>query len=231
MKLRAVLRAVTPAAMQVQPAPVGAALAKGTREGISLDDSQLLTAMRQGDAAAANAVCLRLAPRVRGTVRRLLGPADQDGDDVVQKSLFDIVQHVDGFRGDSSLETWAAAVTARVVYKHIRRRRLERRVFDSTSAGESDLETAPHVGPVDLRDRLDARSDLAQVFALLSTLDEEKVFPYLLHDVCGFDLREIAEITQTSVAAAQSRLVRGRRIVHETMRQNPHLEPGGTSHE
>lgn len=201
----------------LRPAPA-AARAEATRnEAPSLDDSQLRKALREGDVAAANAACVRLAPRVRGTVRRLLGPADSDCDDVVQKSLFDIVLHIDSFRGESSFEAWAAAVTARVVYKHIRRRRLERRFFDAEGAGGLEAEVASNVVPVDFARGLEARDELSKVFALLRTLDQEKIFPYLLHDVCGFDLREIAEIVGASVAAAQSRLVRGRRLVHETL--------------
>lgn len=182
----------------------------------TLDDSQLRNALRDGDSAAANAACTRLAPRVRGTVRRLLGPGDVDCDDVVQKSLFDIVLNIESYRGESSLESWAAAVTARVVYKHIRRRRLERRVF-SPPADDPGHAHMDNVVVVDFARHMAARHELATVFALLSQLDEEKIFPFLLHDVCGFDLREIAEIVGTSVAAAQSRLVRGRRLVHETL--------------
>lgn len=181
----------------------------------TLDDSQLRRAMREGDAGAANAVCIRLAPRVRGTVRRLVGPADSDGDDLVQKSLFEIVQHIDSFRGESSLETWAAAVTAKVVYKHVRRRRLERRVF------ADDASTFEPAQAIDFARRFEAQNELARVFALLRSLDQEKVFTYLLHDVCGFDLREIADIVGASVAAAQSRLVRGRRLVHEALANQP----------
>lgn len=181
----------------------------------TLDDTQLLQALRRGDASAANAACLRLAPRVRGTVRRLLGPADVDCDDVVQKSLFDIVLHIESYRGESSLEAWAAGVTARVVYKHIRRRRLERRVFQDQ--GEDGESRPDNVVVLDFSRSLDARHELTRTFAVLARLDEEKVFPFLLHDVCGFDLREIAEIIGTSVAAAQSRLVRGRRLCHEAL--------------
>jgi RNA polymerase sigma-70 factor (ECF subfamily) len=190
----------------------------------TLDDSQLRKALREGDPAAANAMVLRLAPRVRGTVRRLLGPADSEGDDVVQKSLFEIVQCIESFRGESSLEAWAAAVTAKVVYKHIRRRRLERRVFPKT-ADDRGVESPSLAVAIDFARHFEARSELARVFVLLRTLDDEKVFPYLLHDVCGFDLREIADIVGTSIAAAQSRLVRGRRLVHDTLAQHVAAPP------
>ena len=207
VKLRSLLRpAAGPADSPVQRAPARP----------SLDDSQLRNALRDGDVAAANAACRRLAPRVRGTVRRLLGPADPDGDDVVQKSLFEIVSTIESYRGESSFETWASAIAARVVYKHIRRRRLERRVF-SPATDDSEPLQANNVVVVHFARQLEARHELSTVFALLASLDEEKIFPFLLHDVCGFDLREIAEIVGVTVAAAQSRLVRGRLLVHETL--------------
>ena len=207
MKLRSLLRSV-PGPTET---PASRAPARPT-----LDDSQLRNALRDGDVAAANAACVRLAPRVRGTVRRLLGPADPDGDDVVQKSLFAIVSTIESYRGESSFETWASAITARIVYKHIRRRRLERRVF-SPATDEPEPLQADNVVVVHFARQLEARHELSTVFELLASLDEEKIFPFLLHDVCGFDLREIAEIVGVSVAAAQSRLVRGRHLVHETL--------------
>ena len=207
MKLRSLLRSV-PGPTET---PASRAPARPT-----LDDSQLRNALRDGDVAAANAACRRLTPRVRGTVRRLLGPADPDGDDVVQKSLFEIVSTIESYRGESSFETWASAIAARVVYKHIRRRRLERRVF-SPATDDAEPPQANNVVVVHFARQLEARHELSTVFELLASLDEEKIFPFLLHDVCGFDLREIAEIVGVTVAAAQSRLVRGRLLVHETL--------------
>jgi RNA polymerase sigma-70 factor (ECF subfamily) len=57
----------------------------------------------------------------------------------------------------------------------------------------------------------------------LDALDENKSWTVLLHDVCGYDLQEIAEITGATVAAAQTRLVRGRRDLHERIAADPAL--------
>ena len=44
-----------------------------------------------------------------------------------------------------------------------------------------------------------------------------------LHDVYGYDLREIAEITGASMTSTQTRLVRGRLEVHDRIAADPEL--------
>ena len=124
-------------------------------------------------------------------------------------SFMNKIRETGAVRPDSG--RWAAGVAARTAYKHVRRRRLERRVFRGEHAG--------NVVALDLSRQIAARRELERVFELLRQLDQDKVFAYLLHDVCGFDLREVAEIVGVSVAAAQSRLVRGRRLVQDALNQ------------
>ena len=185
----------------------------------ALDDSELLAALRAGDTAAATALHDRVRPQVDRTVRRLLGPGDFDGEDVAQQAMIELVGTIDRYRGDCSLDSWTSTITAHAVYKHIRRRKTERRIFGALE-GDGFAETRSHS-----RTGHDAlvRSVLSRVLGHLNAVDEGKAWAFVLHDVCGYDLREIAQITGTSVAAAQSRLVRGRREVHERIASDPEL--------
>jgi RNA polymerase sigma-70 factor (ECF subfamily) len=54
-------------------------------------------------------------------------------------------------------------------------------------------------------------------------MDENRVWTFLLHDVYGYDLKETSQITGASLSAAQSRLVRGRREIHDRIRRDPSL--------
>jgi RNA polymerase sigma-70 factor, ECF subfamily len=185
----------------------------------AFDDSELLTAVRAGDASAATAFHDRVRPQVDRTVRRLLGANDPDREDIVQNAMIDLVTTIDRFRGDCSLDSWTSTIAARRVYKHIRRRKFERRLF--AASGPEDL--AEVISP--LRAPRDAilRNLTQRVRAHLDSIDENRAWAFVLHDVCGYDLREIAEITCVGVAAAQSRLVRGRREIHERIAADPEL--------
>lgn len=203
-----------PPAKVVRLVPKGAPVAPPARP--SFDDAALLAALRAGDASAATALHLRVRPVAAHTVARLLGRADADAEDVVQTSLIEVVRSLPRFRGDCSLDTWVARVTAHTVYKTIRRRRVDRGVFDRGAPVE-DAQGG------DLEEQAERRSTVARVRAHLDAMAPDRAFTVVLHDVCGHDLREIAEITDVSVAAAQSRLVRGRRELHERIARDPEL--------
>ena len=195
-------------------APAGSA-----RPPPALDDSELLAALRAGDSAAATALHDRVRPQVDRTIRRLLGPRDLDHEDVAQLAVIELVSTIDRYRGDCSLDSWTSTISAHVVYKHIRRRKAERRIFGALEP-EFLAETR---SPSRTGREAIIRSVMGRVRSLLDQIDENKAWAFVLHDVCGYDLREIAAITGVSVAAAQTRLVRGRREVHERIASDPEL--------
>jgi RNA polymerase sigma-70 factor (ECF subfamily) len=184
----------------------------------TLDDTELLTAVRAGDPTAATSLHDRLRPTVERSIRRLLGPGDRDHEDLVQHAMIEIVMTIDRFRGDCPLEGWASTVAAHVVYNHIRRRTTERRIFETLRIEGNDL-------PAATSEAGDAatRSTLRRIVAHLDQIDPAKAWAYILHDICGYDLQEVAQITNSTVAATQSRLVRGRRALRERIASDPEL--------
>jgi RNA polymerase sigma-70 factor, ECF subfamily len=185
----------------------------------ALDDSELLAALRGGDTSAAAALHDRIRPQVDRTIRRLLGSLDSDQEDIAQLAMIELVHTIDRYRGDCSLDSWTSTLTAHVVYKHLRRRKTERRIFGAMDANLLE-ETRSSSRPG--REAM-ARSAMRRVRAHLDAVEESKAWTFILHDVCGYDLREIAQITGVSVAAAQTRLMRGRREVHERIATDPEL--------
>lgn len=191
----------------------------GPRQSVppSLDDSVLLAALDRHDAAYAAAFYERVRPIVDRTLTRLLGASDGDYEDVAQIALYEVVSTLHRFRGECPLDAWLSIVTARVVYRHIRRRRLERRVFANTPIEE--LTNALRQAPTPFA----SRQAIARIRDHLDRTDEKRAWTLLLHDVYGYDLREIGQIMGVTLAAAQSRLVRGRREIHDRIRKDSEL--------
>jgi RNA polymerase sigma-70 factor (ECF subfamily) len=184
--------------------------------GTSRDDA-LVAAVQRGEASAAAEFHDRLRPIVDRTLRRLIGTSDRDYDDLAQQALIDLTLSIERFRGESPLDAWASVVVARVAYRHIRRRRLERRLFAVTPA--EALELADRGASAALANR----ALLRQIQRHVAQMDVKRAWTFLLHDVYGYDLAEVAAITGVSRAAAQSRLVRGRRWLHERIAADPEL--------
>jgi RNA polymerase sigma-70 factor (ECF subfamily) len=168
-------------------------------------DDEIVDAIASGKGEAAEALYDRLSSTVDGTLLRVLGKRDVDHDDLVQTAFeqifLSIARH--RFNRACSLRSWAVSIATNIGLNTIRKRRSERRYIDH--AGESgQIEVAGPVG-----DPLRA----AQVAVLreeLARLSPETAKVILLFEVMGCPLDEIAVAMGLTVAAAQSRLVRGR---------------------
>jgi len=206
--LRLVPREPGPAPARVPPRPAQA-----------IPDDVLVAAVRAGDSRVAAALCDRLWPQVERTIRRLVGRQDVDSDDLAQLALIELCNTIGRYRADCSLDSWAQAVTAHVVFKHLRRRRVERRIFADLLVDDDTAASAS----VQVDRRSATREILERIAVHLEGINDRRAWAYVLHDLLGYDLAEVARMTDASVAAAQSRLVRGRRDLHERIARDPAL--------
>jgi RNA polymerase sigma-70 factor, ECF subfamily len=196
-------------------------LVKGEAGGAArepLDDARLVAAIRNGDASMAGPFYDRTRRVVEQTVHRLLGSSDADWEDLAQIAMIELLRSLDRFRGACSLDTWTSTISANVVYKHIRRRGLERTIFERSIPAEEVARTT--------KQRPVTRALVQRVMGHLQEIAHDRAWAFLLHDVHGYSLEEVADITGASVAASQSRLVRGRRELHERIAADPELAGG-----
>lgn len=185
--------------------------------GSTPDDDALLEAVANGDAKVAVALYDRLRPVVSRTVRRV-APRATDHEDLVQQAFVELVTALRSRPAVRSLDAWASTITARVVYQRMRRQNVEARFAEVNADALEDVATH-----VDAREQLSHRELVRAVSRHLERLNQRRVQVFVLHDVHGFELKEIAGILDISVANAQSRLVRGREDVRRALEADPEL--------
>jgi RNA polymerase sigma-70 factor, ECF subfamily len=141
---------------------------------------------------------------VRGVLRRLVGTEDPEFEDLVQSSIENVLVTFERgkFRGDCPKGGWAAVIARNVAIDAIRARRRERQLFARDAA---DLVAAESVRGAD------AKTGPEHLTGVQERLRRVK------SAMLGHELPDVAGILKITVAAAQSRLVRGRREIIEQM--------------
>jgi RNA polymerase sigma-70 factor, ECF subfamily len=174
----------------------------------ALSDEALIAAVVAGNNRVAAELYDRLASVIDRALYRVFGRREVDHDDLVQSAFEQVVLTLTrgSYAGNCSLKTWAARIASNVALNALRSRRRERRVLDRSS--DCPVEDVPGV---DTERQNHARAVLNVVMRELADMNPRRAQAVLLHDLEGYDLEEIAKMTKITAAAAQSRLVRGRR--------------------
>jgi RNA polymerase sigma-70 factor (ECF subfamily) len=171
-------------------------------------DPEIVAALTRGESWAADALYDRVQPYVERTLRRVLRYSAAEYDDLLQSSFERIIRVLSerALGGACDLPSWSSAVAAHVALDALRRRVRERKIFRSDMGLEllRGVEGSAERG-------MEARFDVERLQGIFGRMKQKHAETVLLHDVLGHDLNEIATLTGVSAAAAQSRLVRGRK--------------------
>lgn len=190
---------------------------------------------------AAEALYGRVQPVVDQCLRRILRATGPDYDDLMQAAFERIITVLSRkpLGGKCDLRAWSAAVATHVALDSLRRRGRERRLFQWQSDTESSAQFYSgqsgrtkqgqvygehQPGQPSAEGRLEARSEVSRIQQILVKMKPGAAQTLLLHDVLGYELTEVAQLTGVSIAAAQSRLVRSRR---ELLRRARSVAPKG----
>jgi len=178
-------------------------------------DEQIIEAVQRGEHRVAALLYDRLFGVVDHTLFRVFGRREVDHDDLVQTVFEQIVVTLSrrSYARACNLKTWASSIASHVGFNALRSRRRERRVLDREVTVEGSVVPAR----TDSESLAAARVELDRVRRHMLAMKPDQAQTVFLHDVLGHELAEIALMTQVSVAAAQSRLVRGRRELYRRL--------------
>jgi RNA polymerase sigma-70 factor (ECF subfamily) len=198
---------------------VGGVAPGGAPRGVT--DAEVLEAFKTGDRRAAGLVYDHLIGVVDSTLYRVVGRRESDHDDLVQTAFEQIIVTLtrQTFAGGCSLVGWAASIACHVGLNAIRSRTRARRVFAPDAQGVSAVDE--RAGSDDVEATVAARRELERLREALAQMDSGRATTVVVHDVAGLSLTETARLQGVSVAAAQSRLVRGRRELKERLSEEP----------
>jgi RNA polymerase sigma-70 factor, ECF subfamily len=189
-------------------------------------DAALMLRVRQGDAAAFEALVEKYKQPVANLIYRILRDATE-AEDLAQQVFLQVYKAADRYRVTAKFSTWIYTIARNLCLNEIRRR--SRHPAESMDIGFQENEDLPARQFQDvasaqapeelLRDELVRKIDLA-----VSELPENQRTAILLYREEEMSYEEIARVLDCSLSATKSLIHRGR----ETLKQKikPYLRTG-----
>jgi len=152
-----------------------------------------------------NALYSRYKRKVFGTVRNVIGPT-QELEDIVQNVFLEIHRSLPRYKGTAQLSTWIYRIAVNVSLQHIRKKKRQR-VFLFLTERQSRNEGLQSHDP---RGQVLERERVKALYRLLDKLGEKKRTTFVLYEMQGMSMQEIARISDVPINTVRSRLIAAR---------------------
>ena len=168
----------------------------------NLTDFDVIRRAQQGDADAFAALFHTHKVRIYSLCLRMTNNA-AEAEDLTQDAFLQVFRKLPTFRGDSALSTWLYRIAVNTVLMHFRKKTLRQLSLDQPYEHEGKLVRREY----GTRDgRLASSADRISLTQAIKELPDGYRTIFLLHEVDGYEHREIAELLDCSVGNSKSQL-------------------------
>ena len=138
-----------------------------------------------------------------------MGGSPEDGEDLLQEIFLQAYRKIGTFKGDSSVGTWLYRLALNHCLDYVRSRQAKMNKLTETLDAEASME------PIARRDTPIARLDLERAVERLPDGCREA---FLLHDVEGFDHKEVGRLLGIAEGTSKSQVFKARMKLRALLR-------------
>jgi RNA polymerase sigma-70 factor (ECF subfamily) len=143
-----------------------------------------------------------------------------EAEDLAQDAFLHVFRKLSTFRGDSALSTWLYRIAVNTVLMHFRKKSLVQVSLDEPLNHDDSAPIRREYGTRD--GRLETSVNRLALTRAISELPEGSREIFLLHEVEGYEHREIAEFLGCSIGNSKSQLHKAKLRIREFMLKTRH---------
>ena len=176
---------------------------------LTVSDAELLARCRAGEVDAFEMLYRQHAGRIFALASRLAGSVDQ-GEDLLQEIFLQAYRKLDSFKGEAALGTWLYRLAVNHCLDFVRSRHARNSKVTDTLDDERSFE------PTAVRETPVPRIDLERAIARLPEGCREA---FVLHDVEGFDHKEVGKLLGIAEGTSKSQVFKARTKLRAWLRR------------
>jgi RNA polymerase sigma-70 factor (ECF subfamily) len=161
---------------------------------------ELVARCQAGDVGAFETLYLQHAARIYSLACRIAG-SPEDGEDLLQEIFLQAHRKIGTFKGDAAIGTWLYRLAVNHCLDYVRGRQAKMNKLTETLDAEGSIE------PIARRESPIARLDLERA---IERLPEGCREAFVLHDVEGFDHKEVAALLGIAEGTSKSQVFKAR---------------------
>ncbi|MBC7187851.1 MAG: sigma-70 family RNA polymerase sigma factor [Calditrichaeota bacterium] len=180
-------------------------------------EAELIERAKAGDRVAQAAIVRRYEQMVYNVALRLTGNADE-AEGVMQETFLKVLEALPTFRGDAQLGTWIYRIATNYALMQLRKRKVATYSLEEYNLDESRDLASFNRSLGDNPEALVLNSELREVMEkAIEALPPKYKTAFVLKDMEGLSLQQIAEMLNLNVATVKTHIHRARLFLRDRL--------------